>query len=227
MSDYKLIPEPNLHNLQLTVALLAQLNDSLDVNALAEQPESTIDAWLEAFAKSAAQNGNLQKLELTVGEQRIQLLFTVHPADGEASSSQQPSHSQFLVQLTEEMMPTTIYQDLKQAFKDYHSLARLDENPLVQLVQTDVELYNEHKCSHPSGLALRHLLDTLILQISGVSTCATVPPSNWRLEHYLHLRYHQKVKHAEIAKSVLFSERQLYRHRDKQIWAAAELCVSG
>lgn len=238
MPNQQLIPEPDLANLQLSVEILAQLNQSIDAR-LPSSPgnlspgnlspsDSDINADIDEFAKSATQNGNLQKLDLLVGTQRIQLLVTVHPADGSTLSSQPQLDSQPPIRLAAEITPADIYSDLEQALKDYHSLPRLGQNPLVPLLQTDLTNFTREEPINPGGLALRHLLDTLIVSVCGVETGAMISRGEWSAEHYLHLRYRQRIAHKDLADPLGFSERHLQRHRQQQIQrAAALLCADG
>lgn len=121
--------------------------------------------------------------------------------------------------------PKAPYAHVEQALSDYHFSSRLAENPLIRMLNLDLDGFPKGKGIHTPGRVLRRLLDQTIDVISGVSPATTLSPADWRLKHYLHLRYREKIEQKELASGLGYTKRHLlYLHREL-VMEAAELMV--
>lgn len=225
MSSETIISEEQFANLQLSLSVLAHVNSRVYRSNSSAQSKSVTGELLANMSDAAEQNGNLHHLELAIGGRRIQLLFTVDPSASEESSTQQVLGPSTSVRFDKSVTAAEIHDYLEQAFKDYNSLGKLGRSLLVPLLQTDLTVFAREEPINSGGLALRHLLDTLIARVCGVETDSIIPRAEWRAEQYLHLRYRQGIAHKDLAEPTGFSERHLQRIRQKQIRQAVELCI--
>ena len=113
---------------------------------------------------------------------------------------------------------------MERALQDYHSKAKLACNPLAKMLPPELMDDDGGRCAHP-GVALRRVLDSLIDAESGLAATELPPRSQWRLEHYVHLRYRQEIQHKELASWLGYSERHLQRLRREQTRDLAELLL--
>lgn len=120
------------------------------------------------------------------------------------------------------MRTEEVFSAVNQALLNYHKLHRLTDSPLSQFLQIP---HGNAGTTSPSGYSVRYLLDQAIDHISGVAAGEYLKPRTWHMEHYLHLRYRQKVQHKEIAGWLGYTERHLHRLRQELVQEVAQYII--
>jgi len=114
---------------------------------------------------------------------------------------------------------------VEQAFKSYHDLDELSDNPLASQFVTNAYYKPGEDGSNSLGIALRRLLDQIIDDISRIPQMSTHPEGEWRIEQYLHLFYREEIPHNELARQMGYSEYHLRNLRAELIYEAAEMIL--
>jgi hypothetical protein len=128
--------------------------------------------------------------------------------------------------LTNPNQPADIKKYVERALKDYHRLPRLARNPLTEMLDLRRCWRPEDSLFH-EGLALRGMLDQVIDAMIGGDKSSAWGRREYRLEHYLDLRYRKGKAHKKIAEThLLYSQRHLHRKRDELILDVATLLLS-
>ena len=115
---------------------------------------------------------------------------------------------------------------VEQALQDYHQATKLTRNPIVRYLDLDPFRQPGDNSMIADGLALRRALDQGIDAISGRDTETNPPPSQWRLQDYLHLRYREDVSHKDIAQRMGYSCRHLLRLRKELLLELTEVLLN-
>lgn len=149
-----------------------------------------------------------------------------HTDSGRKSTQANGTDMQVEATVTQQRMdPETICEDVERALCHLHNPAQLAKNPLVQLLDLEQWTPPVEGHLHSPGRALKQLLNEVVTTISGVDAGQKLTPSQWRLDHYLHLRYRVGIQHKDLAARLGYTERHLSRLRREHLLEAAELIL--
>ncbi|MEM7134308.1 MAG: hypothetical protein AAF702_49010 [Chloroflexota bacterium] len=224
------------NNIALNIHLTSSSGNNNPILEHRTQSRQEVRRFIHQIERTFEETGNLFTIEfdLECGHHLRMLCAIGLSTDGCAEHAQtsedsvSSSTSSIRVGTAEReqlMTPEEIMVYVEQALQDFHSTARLSKNPLVELIDLTTYRSQRETLSQNRGAALKQLLEQIITAISGISSDEKLSRSQWRLEHYLHLRYREGILHKDLASHLGYTDRHLLRLRRELILEAAELII--
>ncbi|MBV7336263.1 hypothetical protein KFU94_50130 [Chloroflexi bacterium TSY] len=226
-----------MNQLEITLNLAETTTAGERASLVKAQNQQEAKELLQEMEASVAKTKNLFLMNIDLADDHhVQLLLTVdcppHDSSEEKQCANRRPSSQIprtigvrTVCTSQPLSPDEIYAYVEQALRDFHFVARLAKNPLVEMLDLTPFRLPEDNAFQVQGLALQRLIDQVITAITNVPSNVELARHNWRLEHYLHLRYRQEIKHRDLASWMGYTDRHLLRLRRELVMEAAELMI--